>query len=232
MKYFSYLYKPACIIGLLGLNYTSSISYSQGMVLNYITEQVDSTITSLHLWKDLMPSEKIEQAKHNAHRVIKAIFQDSLNICSPIYNESIVVNIKYAGQDDDLRGQYRNDTIYIYDLGLKYLDLTTSTLLHEYCAHYMEEIHNQIPNTPYELREVFEINPFYNQPNDYYNGQKIIQYYAQVSPLSSLLEEINGYFLEFEINTYDLTCIEDKDLHDILYQLKEHRIAYLLRINN
>ncbi len=92
-------------------------------------------------WNNLSSDKRLLIAVKETKNLIKYANSSNIDLCIPIYKMKDTVNIAYGGRHPNFRGEFISNEkkILIYDYALEYQDKAVSTIMHEYCAHYMEE---------------------------------------------------------------------------------------------
>lgn len=178
---------------------------------------------SAYNWSLLRPELKVAHAQFLAQEATDKVINNGVSISAPVHQGVGDAPVFYGGEADGAFGvvaplsgegdsEIRGQQILIFDRQ----DLTPgdlgSTVMHEYNAHYMENILDQIPDIsdPIQWEEI--PNPMYN-PEYPQSGPPTVRAYVSRKTIDGLQEEINGHTLQKELHETGTLPMSDGKKH-------------------
>ncbi|MBU1901877.1 hypothetical protein KKG82_05965 [Patescibacteria group bacterium] len=213
--------------------WNSTYAFSENRVIDGIEleglERVpyDYNLSSEDYESELVTNDaKVFDAAFKAQNIIEDVNNSGRFLGTQMYpmNQPPIL---YGGPGGSDRGKVdEGKTIFLYDNALKSMDLAISTIIHEFEGHYMERIFDKIPNTSPGSRISQEPNPFYKT-----NSQepKFISVWNIISPISTIMEEVNAYTIEKLLHEYNFIHLDERSYQNVLFQLFLHMDALYSR---
>lgn len=194
---------------------------------NVISSSNNDSIKVEERWEGLTFDKRLTLGIVLANQIEQRLITENLHreFNCDVYPGVSSAVIVFGGHDANFRGSVRNDTMFIYNSALDYLDKAASTILHEYNAHFKAKQNDKIPNTKNKATITVEKNPFYGTTEDPY-GTPEIEVITISTPTSTLLEEIYGYRLEAGLHEKGLIKLKDEDIQKIMNFLKSYEAAF------